>query len=276
MSFDNLNAEHRGQINVLPPSMRRQQCCSFCRQSGHNLTTCNSNRLREFEVICSTQALQTDTQDDFKNWLCQNYMSEQLLIKTFAIKKFRVTTRTSFENCINLIAEYIFRTYKNTNETVETLEPVEHEIQFETDLMTFIQELSVVRDEEIQENRRISEFQQLRAIENMLMREMFISMMSRIINRTLRDDVRRFKIVSTVNTNENVTESCECPICYDEKELKNFVKLGCNHDFCKDCVISTMKTNHSTNLCCALCRTEVTKIESRTIETKNEIDNYVE
>jgi hypothetical protein len=272
MSFENLNAEHRGMFNVLPPSMRRQQCCSFCRQSGHNLTTCNSNRLREFEVICSTQALQTNTQDEFKNWLSENYMSEQLLIKTFAIKKFRVTTRTSVENCINLISEYIFRTYKNTDEAIEV---IEHDNQFENDLMTFIQDLSTVREEEIQENRRISEAVQYRAMENMLMREMFISMMSRIINGTLRNDVQKFKIVSTVNECENTGEKCECNICYDDKELKNFVKLGCNHEFCKDCVIETMKTSNN-KLCCAFCRTEITGIESRTTEIKSEIDNYIE
>lgn len=273
MSIDNLNAEHRGQFNVLPPSIRRQPCCSFCRRMGHNLTTCNSDRLREFEAICATQVLQTETQDDFKNWLCQNYMSEQLLIKTFAIRKFRVTSRTSIEICINLVTEYIFNHYKNTNETEEI---IEHEDQFENDLMSFIQELSAEREEEIQENRRISETHQLRAMENMLMREMFIAMMSGIINRTLRDDARKFKIVSTLNENVNTDEKCECPICYDEKEFNNFVKLGCNHDFCKDCVVSTMKTNHSTNLSCAFCRREVTEIESRTIQTKNEIDIYIE
>ena len=108
MSIDNLNAEHRSEFNVLPPSLRRQYCCSFCKRTGHNLTTCNSNRLREFEAICATQVLQTETQDEFKDWLSQNYMSEQLLIKTFAIRKFRVTTRTTIEICINLITEYIF------------------------------------------------------------------------------------------------------------------------------------------------------------------------
>jgi hypothetical protein len=199
-------------------------------------------------------------------------MSEQLLIKTFAIKKFRVTTRTSVENCINLISEYIFRTYKNTDEAVEV---IEHENQFENDLMTFIQDLSTVREEEIQESRRISEAVQYRAMENMLMREMFISMMSRIINGTLRNDVKRFKIVSTVNECENTGEKCECNICYDDKELKNFVKLGCNHEFCKDCVIETMKTSNN-KLCCAFCRTEITGIESRTTEIKSEIDNYIE
>ena len=273
MSIENLNAEHRGQFNVLPLSIRRQQCCSFCRRIGHNLTTCNSDRLREFEAICATQVLQTETQDDFKNWLCQNYMSEQLLIKTFAIRKFRVTTRTSIEICINLVTEYIFMHYKNTNETEEI---VEHDGEFENDFMSFIEELSTQQARSM-ENRRISEIQQFRAMENMLMRETFIAMMSGIINRTLREEYHRFKIVSTVNNeNEDIKESCECPICYDEKEVNNFVKLGCNHDFCKDCVIKTMKTNHSTKLSCALCRTEVKSIESRTIETKNEIDNYIE
>jgi nitrogen fixation NifU-like protein len=68
---------------------------------------------------------------------------------------------------------------------------------------------------------------------------------------------------------------CECNICYDDKELKNFVKLGCNHEFCKDCVIETMKTSNN-KLCCAFCRTEITGIESRTTEIKSEIDNYIE
>lgn len=270
MSIDNLNAEHRGQFNVLPPSLRRTQCCSFCRQQGHNLTTCNSNRLREFEAICATQVLQTETQDDFKNWLCQNYMSEQLLIKTFAIRKFRVTSRTRIEICISLVTEYIFTNYKNTNETEEI---IEHEDQFENDIMSFIRELSAEREEE---NRTTSEIQQLRAMENMLMREMFISMMSRIINTTLRDDDHKFKIVTTVNECENTNQKCECNICYENKELQGFVKLGCNHEFCKDCMISTMKTNHSTKLCCALCRGEVESIESRTSQVKNEIDKCIE
>jgi hypothetical protein len=279
MSIDNLNAEHRGQFNVLPPSLRRRQCCSFCRQPGHNLQTCNSDRLREFEVICATQVLQTNTQDDFKNWLNQNYMSEQLLIKAFAVKKFRITIRTSIERCVDLTAEYIFMIYKNTNEPVEI---VEHENEFENDLMTFIQALSNERQEEIQEEileeRRLSEHQQNIVMENMLMREMFIAMMSRIINRTSREENHKFKIVSTINENDNknIDQLCECSICYDNKELKNFVKLTCNHEFCKECIVETMKISQNNKLCCALCRGEVKTIESRTNAIGNEISVYIE
>ena len=65
MSINNLNAEHRGQINAYPQLIRRQYCCSFCRLNGHNITTCNSPRLIDFEVTCATQVSQTNTQEDF-------------------------------------------------------------------------------------------------------------------------------------------------------------------------------------------------------------------
>lgn len=275
MSIYNLNAEHRGQINVLPPSMRRVQCCSFCRRPGHNITTCNNDRLRDFEIICANEVQNTNTQDDFKNWLSQNYMTEPLLLKVFTIRKFRVTTRTSIEACIDMITEYIFMIYKNTNEPVEI---VDHEIQFENDLMSFIQELSTDRQEEIREERIILEQDQNRVMENMLMREMFIDMMSRIINRTSRAEYNKFKIISSINNNENenIDQLCECSICYDNKELKNFVKLSCNHEFCKECIIGTMKINQNKNLCCALCRGEIKSIESRTNEAINEMSVYIE
>ena len=78
---------------------------------------------------------------------------------------------------------------------------------------------------------------------------------------------------------ENMNQLCECNICYDEKELKNFVKLTCNHEFCKDCIINTMKTmntNSIRNLTCAFCRKDVKTIESRTNDVKNEFNNYIE
>lgn len=274
MFFENLNVENRGNVNVLPPSIRRHQCCSFCRQPGHNLTTCNSDRLREFEEICATQVLQTNTRDDFKNWLIQNYISEHLLIKTFTIKKFRITARESIEICMDLITEYIFRVYKNTNEVVED------ESQFENDLMTFIQELSPDR-EEIREE--ISEIDVVRGFERILMREMMFGIMTRMLtnlnnvnNRNLK---QKLNISSSIehNDNENINELCECSICYDEKELKNFVKLGCNHEFCKDCLITTMKTSqiNSNNLSCSLCRSEVKSVKSRSEQVYTEMSEFI-
>lgn len=274
MSINNLNnSEHRGQFNTFPPSIRRHNCCSFCRQPGHNVTTCNSSRLREFEAICATKALQTNTPDDFKNWLSQNYMEQQQLLKAFSQKKFRVTRIISIENCIDLITDYIFIRYKNTNESGEIIEFADI---IEEDLITLfmIQMLSSVR----QEDRIISENQQIRSMETMLMREMNDSTMAGLNHTSTREYNRNFQINSIFNENKNKDENkiCECSICYDEKELHKFVKFGCNHEFCNDCVINTMKTSNNNKLYCALCRTEVREIKSRTEEVKSEFAIYIQ
>ena len=52
--------------------------------------------------------------------------------------------------------------------------------------MSFMQELSNVRQAEIQESRTISENQEVRSIENILMREMFIAIMCYISSTTAR------------------------------------------------------------------------------------------
>ena len=63
MSFENLNTEYRNHF--LTNQIRRFQCCSFCRQQGHNITTCrisitnNISSYREFEVICARQVMMT-------------------------------------------------------------------------------------------------------------------------------------------------------------------------------------------------------------------------
>jgi len=287
MFIENLNAENRGNVNVLPPSIRRHHRCSFCREIGHNITNCNSDRLREFEVICAIQVLQTNTQDDFKNWLIQNYTSEELLIKTFTIKKFRITARESVEICMDMITQYIFRIYKNTNENAEI---VEHE----NDLISFIQTFSSER-QEIRED--IPEIDLVRTMERMLIREMMIDIylprqrFDVNFYHTLAQDAfnarltmsldlnQKFNILSSIehNEKEDINEICECSICYDEKELKNFVKLGCNHEFCKDCLITTMKTSQTNgnNLSCALCRSEVKSVKSRTEQAHTEMAEFI-
>ena len=89
----------------------------------------------------------------------------------------------------------------------------------------------------------------------------------------------KFNILSSIehNDNEDITKICECSICYDEKELHNFVKLGCNHEFCKDCLITTMKTSQTNdnNLSCALCRTEVKSVKSRTEQAHTEMSELI-
>jgi hypothetical protein len=166
--------------------------------------------------------------------------------------------------------------YKNTNEDTEI---VDNENQFVNDLTTFMQDLSHYR-EEIREP--IPEIDVVRGMERMLMREVMMSRIEFVAGLSIRLPTKinkKLNILSSIehNDNEDITKICECSICYDEKELKNFVKLGCNHEFCKDCLITTMKTSqiNDNNLSCALCRTEVKSVKSRTEQAHTDISELI-
>jgi hypothetical protein len=49
----------------------------------------------------------------------------------------------------------------------------------------------------------------------------------------------------------------ECIICLEEKNKNTFVKLNCSHDYCKECIIKTIKSDKRTKPCCPLCREEI-------------------
>jgi len=88
----------------------------------------------------------------------------------------------------------------------------------------------------------------------------------------------KLTILSSVNNDENedIHQLCECSICYEDKEVKNYVKFNCNHEFCSTCVGNTIKSRQNRNkICCALCRAEVKSIQCRTNEVKAEIDELI-
>ena len=261
--MDNFSSENRNNIVVLPQN-RSNKCCSFCKQRGHNITRCNSDRLLEFEVICSTEVRNFESQDDFKNWLYQNYINSPNILKAFAIRKFHINLRTSVKHCIDIISEYIFANYAQENDEEDISE-------LETDLIRF---LDVIRR---RQRDFPQEFYENPGSEQALMREYNIASALQIFfvqNRERNNVNRKLNITTNLVIDKN-NEICECNICLDEKEIINFVKLGCTHEFCKDCVIKTLKTDQRDNPCCALCRTEIKSIDSRIESVHNELSEVI-
>ena len=265
MSFENLNTEYRNHF--LTNQIRRFQCCSFCRQQGHNITTCrisitnNISSYREFEVICARQVMMTNTKDEFKDWLIEKYSQEQELLIGFTNYKFRYR----FMNPVNAITEYIFNTYKDQST-----------IYHDDDFIMFLRNLG---RREIEIFQEIQE-EEVRSMEGILLRDMFVSLASFL--PSFINDNNKFDILLSVEDNEDNKKhdkfkTCECSICFDEKEFKKFVKLGCNHEFCKDCIINTMKTIQSSKseLCCPLCRSVVKKIISIENSVNNEFIEFI-
>jgi hypothetical protein len=268
MSFENLSAENRN-YQIAPLRTRRQQCCSFCRRPGHNLTTCNSDRLLEFEIICANSVVNMNSQNDFTNWLTENYVADQLLVKAFAIRKFRVSTRTHTTHCINLISEYIFRTYKNNQqpEEVDIDDDDVNPMSFEDEMINLLTELRNRREREPPQ-----EIHEVMGIEQIVLREMFLFMINSIRQEFVSQ--RKLNIISSLEIDET-NEMCECNICWEEKEKQNFVKFGCNHEFCKDCTLKTLRLDKREKPCCALCRGEVKSVVSRTNEVHSELADLI-
>ena len=78
---------------------------------------------------------------------------------------------------------------------------------------------------------------------------------------------KKYNITITTNAADasKADVLCECCICMNnEISQVDIVKLNCEHQFCGDCIISTLKQhNKSSELkpSCALCRTTMTNIE---------------
>jgi len=80
---------------------------------------------------------------------------------------------------------------------------------------------------------------------------------------------KKYNITITTNTKDASASAaevlCECCICMNnEISQVDIVKLNCEHQFCGDCIISTLKQhNESSELKpgCALCRATMTNIE---------------
>ena len=68
-----------------------------------------------------------------------------------------------------------------------------------------------------------------------------------------------------------------CPICYEEKNLIS-LKITCNHEFCKLCLIKIIKAKYdgdsSTLPSCPLCRRDWIKTGNRAVN--RELDAYCE
>jgi hypothetical protein len=60
----------------------------------------------------------------------------------------------------------------------------------------------------------------------------------------------------------------ECFMCYD---VKPHAKLGCEHEYCADCLVGTAKVRTKTFITCAVCRSEIKEVKVLTKELKEDL-----
>ena len=304
--FMETTAEYRNNRIVNHMNIRHQRTerrCSYCRQPGHTITRCNSDRIREFELICAETARNIHVPDDFKKWVTDNYMNNQSLLKTFVIRKMGYTNRVRIPNCIDLITDYIYRKYRpemfirerrnlinvasseNTNidddDAAHDNDALRDNAHFENEFINFLLQL---RQNNRNPNRGLSEDQHTQNMGNMertLIQELFLSFLHNLNNGSRIGEIssgpRRFNINSIIDISNEVNnnENSRCNICWDEKENTQFVKFGCNHEFCKECVITSLRGEQRQHPCCALCRSAVMTMSCKTVEVHAELAEFI-
>lgn len=281
---------------------RSTHACSQCGQSGHNVRTCGHARLarverrvnrrvtddliREFEFECARRV-----QDNRLNEYLESEIDiEPGLITAFAIKKCGATNTSSRLDIIRFVNIYINNTYVYGARDIYDIFQ-EHTafrdpetFQFNNILQeieenTITEENAAYYDDD-EEREEVTDIT-IRSMEYALRRELVLFTMSNILTDfiTAEDNANsKLNVLCNVNNDENedIHKLCECNICYEEKEVKNFVKLNCNHEFCSGCIINQVKARQSTpTICCAMCRTEVKEIQCRTNDIKSEFNEYI-
>jgi len=212
--------------------------CSFCRNPHHNISRCNDRRLLEFQQLCITREAQNV--DGFKNWLINYSINNSYIMKAYAVRYCGCYTRYHMGLCIHYI---------------------------------------IIKIRELNINSGLREMGREYIVSNLLnesQNDEFIEVYGVGISMV----VCRYTINTKFNIKTTIAEcsqgvSCECSICYDDKEKHRFVKLNCGHEFCKDCIKQTLENDTSRNPCCALCRSEITNIECTSKEMSDEFNNFI-
>ena len=245
------------RINVLR-TISRNRCCSFCRNNGHTVNNCNDERLNEFELLCRSKKQNFSNSSEnaetlFCDWLLEINLENPLLVKSFAIKKCGGSVRSSSLTIVQLIIDYF--NYDGTTDDESS------------DLDDFI-------------SFRSNELQPLYTQDVLLDAAIGLLILSANQTHTQLLNIPRFTIdIQTIVASEKMhfDENCECGICYENISKQNIVKLSCNHEFCKECIKTTInicKTNRK-DVNCAFCREKTLSIETSSDKIKLELDESI-
>lgn len=250
-----LNAENRSTIVTV-------RCCSFCRRPGHNITRCDSSTIRNFEINTleyinsnmSSERFDNTNRRQLRQYLLNEALNNSNLLRGFAISRCGASTRINLSSYIEIIIQYFMPEDEEPNQE-EGLFPTPDSMQRLGSI-----ELAIAR-------RRIFQDAQSTLLYAVIFSEM---------NRAINNSSIKFNIKTSVLDKQlNLEQKCECNICYEEYEIKNFIKLNCGHEFCKDCIKQTLQNERRLTPCCAFCRTDIKHFELKLESIKNDFNELI-
>jgi hypothetical protein len=282
--------------------------CSFCSSTEHDIRLCSSplindidRRLSEgFYAITQQGELLRTREEDIKErfivWATDLFHLKDLRV-------FVVTTVGSPTSGYNKrqYAEEVWNVYKTltstiveeeneeaVNEEAVNEEAVEDEITWSIDRtprrhsdieMMPLPSIRMSRSERVRERRA-------RDVMNYIPSPEFVSFVRNLMEELdseadfipFSESQGNNKFNIALTKLEEEIEVCECAICLNnEINRSDIVTLNCEHQFCGDCIVGTLKTHKKSSEFeprCALCRTNISEIKTNNADVQAKIQEY--
>ena len=277
-------------------SLRR---CPFCDRYGHNITACNDEGMMIIEanmidikrnVKNNENICDQNKYEEFVNELRRSIESSRDVVaeqfanpranladilessryKYYGMRHCNVTYADNYERWTQKLSVRIFNmTEEEENRTLNALNVPDIMSFNEDDALNYLMDAYDLIDEQHPTQYTSSGLRMLSHIAQVRLEDI---LNSSVIEPTANahDEKIEFYLDVKVELDETalkgeVCETHECSICYEEKEMISYIKFNCNHLFCKNCVESTIESREQI-LRCALCRTDVKKMEMKSKE----------
>ena len=236
-------------------SVYRSNKCSYCNLPGHNLRSCQADG-----AALVRQSRETPEQREKK--------IEQERLRAERIRVAEIERQAAIERERQATIESIIESILDVRRRPEEFQTLTDEQKNWT-----FKQIQRRMKIEIQRNReRVAEFDEIIRIENQR-RELYnttiinfkneINNLKAIALNLISNESIFNKLNITVKKNEatmdadSLLKPVECGICYQTYENNQFIGLNCNHEFCKQCIITCLRKEKKQRACCAMCRTNI-------------------
>jgi hypothetical protein len=226
--------------------MPRQSKCSYCRNEGHNISKCDSERGNTLFNYIRSRAIDYIVLDNRslheRTILFYEFLIDILYVDELKLILSKKRCRIN-GNKTELAARFVYR--------------------------YFIQELAYgpyltthMDDNERDHVHIYGSSWELRSENSLIEANQQLDRYFRLIEITKRKHKFPINVVMKTTrflTKEQLEQYFECAICMEENvPIVDQVELGCHHSFCTSCIGEVLKNskNNKKKPCCALCRAD--------------------
>lgn len=230
--------------------------CSFC-NNQHSIRRCDDERIIQFENLCINYINEIGI-GTFRQFLLDYAVNGSHMVRCLALKKRQARLGDNIVICVDRLVEY-FHELIGVNNHIPTENTVINNLMM----------------------RSLLNLSQSRAIQEIQLMEFMLVMRSLSqlgsYDETFANPKKKFNVEINVTKQcgENLEETCECNICYENYDMKEFISLNCGHEFCKECIKNSLKNEKKMMPSCAMCRADIKSFKIREESIKNEFSDLL-